>query len=121
MRQQPFGRRATHRPISVAITPPGVNRSKPYSQSADALEHVGIGSDAIEARSLDDELREWKQARRRTFRLPWRQISFMASVCFGVSSLVLPDSVNRAIQWLLLALGALSLLAGFSARRKSPH
>jgi hypothetical protein len=119
MKQHPFGRRATHRPISVAITTPDVNRSEPFSEGSDALEHVSFESDALEARSLEDELREWKQARRKSFRLPWRQISFMASVCFGVGSLVLPDSVNRTIQWLLLALGALSLTAGFSARRKT--
>jgi hypothetical protein len=121
MKQHPFGRRATHRPTSAAITTPGVNRGEPYSEGADALEHVGFGSDAIEARSLEDELGEWKQARRKTLRLPWRQISFMASVCFGVGSLVLPDSVTRTVQWLLLALGVLSLIAGFSARRKRPN
>jgi hypothetical protein len=118
MKQQPFGRRETHRPISVAVTTPAVNRNEPNSRGVGALEHVGFESDAIEARSLEDELREWKQARRRNFRLPWRQISFMASACFGVGSLVLPDTVNRTIQWLLLALGAFSLIAGFSARRK---
>ena len=119
MKQHPFGRRATHRPISVAITTPGVNRGEPYPEGADPLEQVGFGPDPIEARSLEDELREWKQARRKNFQLPWRQISFMASVCFGVGSLVLPDSVNRIVQWLLLALVALSLIAGFSTRRKT--
>ena len=118
MKQQPFGRRETQRPISVAITTPAVNRNEPDSQDADALEHVGFRSDAIEACSLEDELREWKQARRKNFRLPWRQISFMASAYFGVGSSVLPDSVNHTIQWLLLVLGAFSLIAGFSTRRK---
>jgi hypothetical protein len=119
MKQQPFGRRATQGPIPLAIKTPGVNHDAPCAQSDEALENVALGSDTAEARSLEDELREWKQVRRKTFRLPWRQISFMASVCFGVGSLVLPDSINRIVQWLLLALGALSLIAGFSARRKT--
>jgi hypothetical protein len=42
----------------------------------------------------------------------------MASLCFGIGSLVLPDSINRTVQWLLMALAALSLIASFSARRK---
>jgi hypothetical protein len=119
LKQQPFGRRAIQGPIPLAIKTPGVNHVEPCSQSDEALADVALGSDAAEARSLEDEIREWKQARRKNFQLPWRQISFMASVCFGVGSLVLPDSVNRIVQWLLLALVALSLIAGFSTRRKT--
>ena len=37
--------------------------------------------------SLDDELREWKQARKRNFEIPWRPLSLMATLCFGVGSL----------------------------------
>ena len=68
--------------------------------------------------SLDDELREWKLARRRNFEIPWRPLSLMATLCFGIASLVLPDSVNDNVQWLLYALGAASLYAGFRKRRQ---
>lgn len=42
----------------------------------------------------------------------------MATLCFGIASLVLPDSVNDNVQWLLYALMAASLYAGFRNRRE---
>jgi hypothetical protein len=41
----------------------------------------------------------------------------MASSCFGIAYFALPDTVNDAVQWLLFALMAASLYAGFSRRR----
>ena len=55
---------------------------------------------------------------RKNYRLPWRQIYLMASICFGIGYFVLPDSVNHTVQWLLLALGILSLVSSISAGRK---
>jgi hypothetical protein len=66
--------------------------------------------------SLDDELREWKLARQRNFEIPWRPLSIMATLCFGIASFALPDSVNDNVQWLLYALMAASLYAGFRKR-----
>jgi hypothetical protein len=71
-----------------------------------------------EVPSLDDELRQWKLARRRNFEIPWRPLSLMATLCFGIASFVLPDSVNDNVQWLLYALAAASLYAGFRKRRQ---
>jgi hypothetical protein len=68
--------------------------------------------------SLDDELQQWKLARRRNFEIPWRPLSLMATLCFGIASFVLPDSVNDNVQWLLYALAAASLYAGFRKRRR---
>jgi hypothetical protein len=68
--------------------------------------------------SIDDELREWKLARKRNFEIPWRPLSLMATMCFGIASFVLPDSVNDNVQWLLYALAAASLYAGFRKRRR---
>lgn len=82
------------------------------------FENEDFAFGAMEADTVDEELREWKRTRRKSFRLPWRQISFMASVCFGIGSFVLPDSVDQTVQWLLLALAALGLIASLSARRK---
>ena len=64
----------------------------------------------------DDELRQWKLARKRNFEIPWRPLSLMATLCFGIASFVLPDSVNDNVQWLLYALTAASLYAGFRKR-----
>jgi hypothetical protein len=68
--------------------------------------------------SIDDELRQWKLARKRNFEIPWRPLSLMATLCFGIGSFALPDSVNDNVQWLLYALAAASLYAGFRKRRQ---
>jgi hypothetical protein len=62
----------------------------------------------------DPELDAWKRTRRR--RLPWRQISFTASLCFGVAALVLPDTVNDAVSWMLYVLAAIGFIGGFRGR-----
>jgi hypothetical protein len=66
--------------------------------------------------SLDDELRDWKRERRRHYAPPWRQLSLMASLSFGIGSLVLSGSVGSAVQWLLDGLAAASLVAGLRRR-----
>jgi hypothetical protein len=68
--------------------------------------------------SVDQELEEWRRTRKHGFRMPWRQLSLVASLCFGIASFALPDSVNDNVQWLLYALMAASAYAGFSKRRK---
>jgi hypothetical protein len=63
----------------------------------------------------DEELENWKRARE--WHVPWRQISLMASLCFGIASLVLPGAVNAALQWPLYGLAAISFLVGVRRRR----
>lgn len=65
---------------------------------------------------IDAELREWKA--QRSFQIPWRQLSLMASVCFGIASLVLPDSVNANVDWVLYGLSAMSLYVWLSGKFK---
>jgi hypothetical protein len=65
----------------------------------------------------DEDKEDWESERRQGFKLPWRQLSLMASLCFGIASFVLPEEVNDNVQWLLYALIAASLYAGFSRRR----
>jgi hypothetical protein len=72
-----------------------------------------------EAPSVDEELRAWKEARKSHRRIPWRQISFTASACFGIASFALPESMNDSVQWVLYALMAASFCAGFAKRRNS--
>jgi hypothetical protein len=67
--------------------------------------------------SVDDELRQWKKSRK-GFTIPWRQVSLMASLCFGAASLVLPASVNHNVDYLLYALMGMSLYVGISKRLK---
>lgn len=67
--------------------------------------------------SVDQELDEWRRGRQ-GFKVPWRPLSLMASLCFGIASFVLPDWVNDNVQWLLYALMAASLYVGFFKRRR---
>jgi hypothetical protein len=120
MKQQPFGRRTGQAPTSIGGDRHPANETAFSKELVEQPQLISIvhAPDAHEDQSVDDELREWKRTRRKFTRLPWRQISFTASICFGVGSFVLPDSVNHTIQWLLLALGAASLVAGFSSRHQ---
>jgi hypothetical protein len=68
--------------------------------------------------SLDADLQQWKLARKHNFEIPWRSLSLMAALCFGIASFVLPDSVNDDLQWLLYALVAASLYFGFFRHRR---
>jgi hypothetical protein len=113
--QRPFGRRTVQQPrfrqtkneieaaaSTVAAKPAGTSPPSSIDMAAS---------------SYDDELREWAKARKQGFKIPWRQVSLMASLCFGIASFVLPDSVNEDVQWLLYALAAASLFGGFIKRR----
>lgn len=63
----------------------------------------------------DEELEAWKRGRKR--HIPWKQISLMASLCFGIGSLVLPHDVNQAVQWPLYGLAAISFYVGIRTRK----
>jgi hypothetical protein len=71
--------------------------------------------------SVDDEIEAWKAARGSVIPFPWRQLSLMAGLCFGIASFVLPDTVNDAVQWPLYALTAISLYAGLHKRKAKPQ
>jgi hypothetical protein len=107
-----FGRRATSgapRPVAHAPAP-----ANPILTQEQALAVNSASDWSI----TDPELAAWKQARKSLWhRLPWRQLSWMASLCFGIASLVLPASVNGTINWILYALMAASFIAGIRMRR----
>lgn len=113
-----FGRRASSQAQPVARSartraePVALPETTPSEQSA--FEDAPVA----DTPSLDDELREWKRNRKAGFEMPWRQISLMASLCFGVASLVLPKETNDAVNWLLYGLMAISFAAGISRRRR---
>ena len=58
---------------------------------------------------VDDDFREWKRARKPNFHTLWRPLLLTATICFGIASLILPDSVNDAVDWLLYAMTGVSL------------
>jgi hypothetical protein len=121
MKRQAFGRRTVQSTCSHSAAPQVSSRGDTCAEPIASLGHEPSPAtlDLSEDHSIDEELREWKNARRKKIRLPWRQISLMASLCFGIGSFVLPDSVNHAVQWPLLGLAALSLIAGFSRAQQS--
>jgi len=122
MKQPSFGRRtpppSIPRVISQAVAKPVLRRGGLHTDRADPVGPSKADLELAPDRSVDDELSEWKSARRKNYRLPWRQVYLMASICFGIGYLVLPDSVNHVVQWLLLALGILSFVSSISSRRK---
>ena len=71
--------------------------------------------------SIDDEIAAWKAARGSVIPFPWRQLSLMAGLCFGIASFVLPATVNDAVQWPLYALTAISLYVGLRKRKNKSN
>ena len=67
----------------------------------------------------DDDFREWKRARKPNFHTLWRPLLLMATLCFGIASLVLPDSVNDAADWLLYAMTGVSFYSWIRSRRRA--
>jgi hypothetical protein len=108
--QRTFGRRADAR---TANESPALQRA-PAGRFAPAPRKES-------SPSRIEESHDSEPAPEHRFRIPWRQLSLMASLCFGIASFVLPDSVNDNVQWLLYALMAASLYAGFSKRLRAKH
>lgn len=120
MAQKPFGRR-----VCFELRPP---RPSEEPRAASPSADVALAQPPIDRASLalgkaaptrdDDELRKWREARRGRYEVPWRQVLLMASLCFGVAALVLPDPVNENLDWLLYGLMVASFLAGIRRRRR---
>jgi len=119
MDQKPFGRRVGF--DFNAQRPAGVPRTF-VAGTADVTDASSIVGAPFVQREFgaasDEEFRDWKRARRQNYQVPWRQLSLMASFCFGAAALVLPDTVSDALDWLLYGLMAASFVAGIRRRRK---
>lgn len=68
---------------------------------------------------VEDEVQAWSRERRRQhgFRVPWTQLSLVASLSFFIASFVLPRTVNDAVDWVLDLLAAASFWVWFVGRR----
>ena len=113
-----FGRRINpqHQPLRAMEKSDAVLPGTKSAIAEVSIDHSWVAQTEILSPHVDHELREWKQARKQQFKIPWRQLSLMASLCFGIASLVLPDSINENLDWLLYGLMAASLYAGLSRR-----
>jgi hypothetical protein len=108
-----FGRRAVPQPpVPCAVTQAPDHPAQPRLSF--------LSPDATLA-SVDDEIAAWKAARGPVIPFPWRQLSLMAGLCFGIASFVLPSTVNDAVQWPLYALTAVSLYVGLRKRKNKSH
>jgi len=114
-----FGRRGDlqHQP-SRAKAIEGVAHSTRVESTGPSTALPMSLSESHDFSQLDDDLREWKRARKANFEIPWRPLSLMATLCFGIASFVLPDSVNDTVQWFLYALMAASFYVGIRRRRQ---
>lgn len=115
--QRPFGRRA---PPQRETKPqpsasPKLARSEEPRPAPTNLAAPLVGVDV----EIDREVKEWKKARKirkRSFREPWRSVCIAATLGFGVSSWLLPDSVADVAELVTMGLAAASLFAGFRKR-----
>jgi hypothetical protein len=113
--QRSFGRRADRQPpLRQAKNTIEVAASTATLSTAPAPPSL-----EMPAPCPDEELLAWTKARKQSFKIPWRQVWLMASLCFGIASFVLPESLDDNIQWLLYALAAASFCGGFIKRRKA--
>jgi len=111
-RQQSFGRRA---PTQREAPKPA-----PRPEPADDVRPAPVALAAPDPDAeVDREVEEWKAARKirkRSFREPWRSVCIAASVGFGVSTWMLPDSVETVAQLVTTGLAAASFFAGYRKR-----
>jgi len=120
--QKSFGKRANSQPtttrapsVAVRIVPP-VKEASVRGVEADPAPNSMPPVSDIGSVDVDRELEEWKAMRklqRRSFREPWRTLTIAATIGFGVSSWLLPDSVSDIAQLVTGGLGAASFFAGF--------
>lgn len=118
--QKTFGRRsATDVRPRVSTTSARFDAATPAALPMSSAQIPSFADIGRSRHTVDDtEFAAWKKQRACSPRLPWRQLSFVASLCFGVASLVLPDKVGDLVNWLLYALTAASFYAGWAARRR---
>ena len=111
-RQQSFGRRAPTQREAPKPAP------SPRPEPTDEVRPVAIAAPDPDA-EIDREVEEWKamrKIRKRSFREPWRSVCIAASVGFGVSTWMLPDSVETVAQLVTTGLAAASFFAGYRKR-----
>ena len=116
--QRSFGRRTISRPQPLRAAPkldlPAPD-AKPVVADVPADQASLLHKEIMFPRA-DGEWREREQPIKPKLKIPWRQVALMASLCFGIASFVLPDSISDDLDWLLYGLMAISAYAGFSKR-----
>ncbi len=116
--QRSFGRRAISQPqplraaLKLDLPAP---EAKPVVADAPA-DPAALLRKEILLPQADGEWRGREKPIKPTLKIPWRQVALTAALCFGIASLVLPDSISDDLDWLLYGLMAMSAYVGFSKR-----
>ena len=80
-----FGRRLDSQPAPASVrSSVEVPKKMPELSGLQPVQH-STPPTVPEEMSIDDELQEWKRSRKGGFKIPWRQLSLMASLCFGLA------------------------------------
>ena len=116
--QRAFGRRTVAQPQPLRTGPkPHLPAPEPKPAIADAAaDHAALLQREILFPQASEDWRGQDQTIKPKFKVPWRQVALMASLCFGIASFVLPDTVNDDLDWLLYGLMAISAYVGLSKR-----
>lgn len=124
-----FGRKsapgaAPYRPLPKLPEPPGIGGFARLPAVADQavaandwreqpLPAIPPANDVMDRFVDEIDIETWKAQRRTQRRIPWRQISLMAALSFGVGSFVLPGDVNTMVRPVLWALSGIAFASGF--------
>jgi hypothetical protein len=119
MNHRSFGRRGVpqHAPVHAIGVPETSTQNGRVDSTERSFERPVLMSDKTDLHSLNDELGQWKLARKRNL-VHWRSLWFVATLSFGIASFVLPDSVNDNVNWVLYGLAAASVYVGFRKRHQ---
>lgn len=118
MTQRSFGRRRDFSgPATGAIKV--VRQSTGIHSPEHFVERPVLLSKAPKFPPADDDLREWKRARKPNFHALWRPLLLTATLCFEIASFVLPNSVNDAVDWLLYAMTGASFYSWIRSRQRA--
>jgi hypothetical protein len=114
-----FGRRDMDDQASRTIKV--VRKSTKAYSSERYVEQRALLLEKSEFATVDEDLREWKRARKPNFDVLWRPLLLIATLSFGIASFVLPDSVNDTVDWLLYTMMGVSLYSWIRGRFRSAN
>lgn len=111
---QPTGIGGFARLPSLAGQPAPANDASLADWRTESLPEIPPAGD-LPDRFVDEvDIETWKAQRKGRKSLPWRQISLMAALSFGIGSFVLPADVNAIVRPMLWALSAFAFASGFA-------
>ena len=134
-----FGRKsasgaAAYKPLPKLPQPPGIdgfarlpclddqpapaNDVAPHDWREGPLPAIPAASGQEDCFVDEIDIETWKARRKGRKSMPWRQISLMAALSFGIGSFVLPDDLNAMVRPVLWALSAMAFASSFAPRRK---